>query len=188
MDLMRVSLSQGISGEASWVERAVKARRRHLLLRAESCPSRGFRIGRGSQAFLNSLNCSCRRETIGTRYSWRLRMPYRTKATLERWLEQFHQTREGGMLINVAVQDGEGGADTGLVIVPLRDGIAEIYMEPTAIGSPEWAITISTVAGSTDLSPSQLQGLAAELAVAASLCQFLQDRSADDSEDDAPRA
>lgn len=104
-------------------------------------------------------------------------MVFRSKQTLEAWLDEFRDSREGGTLINVLVQDGADGADTGLVIVPLRDGSAEIYMQPAELGSAEWRVTISASSETLDLTSSQLQGLAAELAIAASLCQFLQEKS-----------
>ena len=109
-------------------------------------------------------------------------MPFRSKETLEAWLAEFRTTREGGNLITVVVQDGEGGADTGLVVVPLRDDWAEIHMQSTDIGAATWAVTIAPSRRSVDLTPEQLQGCAAELGVAASLCLFLQEKSVDHEE------
>ncbi|MCS5715626.1 hypothetical protein NVV95_13825 [Herbiconiux sp. CPCC 205716] len=105
-------------------------------------------------------------------------MPYRSKETLEHWLEEFRTTREGGALINVLVQDGGDGADTGLVVVPLRNEGTEIYMQPVAVGDANWTVTLGPRTSPRELSSLELQGLVAELAVAASLCQFLQDKSA----------
>ncbi|MFJ6000521.1 hypothetical protein [Arthrobacter sp. NPDC092385] len=104
-------------------------------------------------------------------------MPFRSKQTLEAWVEEFRTTREGGALITVLVQDGDEGADTGLVTVPLRDDGTEIFMQPVAVGDPAWSITIGMRDAETTLSPAQMHGLAAELLVAASLCQFLQEKS-----------
>jgi hypothetical protein len=104
-------------------------------------------------------------------------MPFRSKQTLEAWVEEFRTTREGGALITVLVQDGDDGADTGLVTVPLRDDGTEIYMQPIAVGDPTWSITIGMRDAETTLSAAQMHGLAAELLVAASLCQFLQEKS-----------
>ena len=112
-------------------------------------------------------------------------MPFRSKETLEAWLDEFRTTREGGSLINVLVQDGDDGADTGLVIVPLRNESTEIYMQPASLGSPRWVVTLGQRAGSYELTSAELQGLAAELAVAASLCQFLQEKSVDHEESSA---
>ncbi|WP_052273812.1 hypothetical protein [Arthrobacter sp. L77] len=104
-------------------------------------------------------------------------MPFRSKQTLETWIDEFRTTREGGALISVVVQDGAGGADTGLVIVPLRNDTTEIYMQPVAVGDPRWSISFGARSEDTELAAAELHGLAAELLVAASLCQFLEERS-----------
>jgi hypothetical protein len=104
-------------------------------------------------------------------------MPYRTKQLLESWLEEFRSTREGGGLITVLLQDGADGADTGLVVVPLRNDSIEVYMQPVAIGHERWTVAISPRADPVELDAGQLHALAAELEVAASLCAFLQERS-----------
>ncbi|MFB2582791.1 hypothetical protein ACEXQD_16210 [Herbiconiux sp. P15] len=109
-------------------------------------------------------------------------MPFRSKQTLEAWLEEFRTTREGGGLITVLIQDGDGGADTGLVVVPLRNSATEIVMQPASLDDPKWIVTIGAPRGAYDLSPAELQGMAAELGVAASLCQFLQEKSVDHDE------
>ena len=106
-------------------------------------------------------------------------MSFRSKKTLEAWLEEFRTTREGGMLITVLVQDGDDGADTGLVVVPLRNSDTEIFMQPAAVGDAKWTVTLGSAKRPSTLSPSELQGMAAELGVAASLCQFLQEKSVD---------
>ncbi|PPB50937.1 hypothetical protein C4K88_03510 [Arthrobacter pityocampae] len=110
-------------------------------------------------------------------------MPFRSKKTLESWLDEFRTTREGGALISVAVQDGTGGADTGLVIVPLRNDGTEIYMQPVALGDPRWSISFGPRSEESQLTPAELHGLAAELLVAASLCDFLQEKSLGHEED-----
>lgn len=110
-------------------------------------------------------------------------MPFRSKQTLEAWIDEFRTTREGGALISVAVQDGADGADTGLVIVPLKNDSTEIYMQPVAVGAAEWSISFGARTGHSELTAAELHGLAAELLVAASLCEFLQRRSVDHEED-----
>jgi hypothetical protein len=104
-------------------------------------------------------------------------MLFRSRQTLESWVQEFRTTREGGALITVLVQDGFDGADTGLVTVPLRDDNTEIYMQPVAVDDPRWSITFGMRGSETTLTAPELQGLAAELLVAASLCQFLQEKS-----------
>jgi hypothetical protein len=104
-------------------------------------------------------------------------MPFRSKETLERWLEEFHAQRGAGDLIRVAVQDGTGGADTGLVVVPLEHATVSVFMEPVDIGEAQWRITIEPQPDTTILSSHQLHAMAVELQVAAELCAFLEARS-----------
>ncbi|WP_104166166.1 hypothetical protein [Arthrobacter sp. SX1312] len=104
-------------------------------------------------------------------------MPFRSKQTLETWIDDFRTTREGGALISVLVQDGADGADTGLVIVPLRNDSTEIYLQPVAVGDPRWSISFGARSEDSELTAAELHGLAAELLVAASLCQFLEEKS-----------
>lgn len=104
-------------------------------------------------------------------------MPFRSKETLEVWLDEFRTTREGGMLVNVVIQDGAEGADTGLVVVPLKNAAMDIYMQPLTVGEDQWAISFEAHPEPFDLSPEQLHGFAAELALAASLCAFLKEKS-----------
>ncbi|WDG17006.1 hypothetical protein [Microbacterium sp. Clip185] len=104
-------------------------------------------------------------------------MPFRSKATLETWLEEFHRSREAGDLIRVAVQDGSEGADTGLVIVPLHNADISLYMEPIEVGDSRWRVTIEPQAEMTVLTSFEMQRLAAELSVAAELCAFLEAKS-----------
>ena len=104
-------------------------------------------------------------------------MPFRSKETLERWLEEFHDAREAGDLIKVVVQDGSDGADTGLVIVPLTHATVSVYLEPIEIGHSRWRITLEPQPDFTILSSHQLHGLSVELSVAAELCAFLEAKS-----------
>ncbi|MDQ0735677.1 hypothetical protein [Arthrobacter agilis] len=104
-------------------------------------------------------------------------MPFRSKKTLEAWIDEFRTTIEGGALITVLVQDGTDGADTGLVTVPLRTGSTEIFMQPVSIGDARWSISFGARSDAFELTAAELHALAAELLVAASLCQFLQEKS-----------
>ncbi|MDQ1206461.1 hypothetical protein [Microbacterium sp. SORGH_AS_0862] len=110
-------------------------------------------------------------------------MPFRSKATLETWLDEFHRSREAGDLIRVAVQDGSEGGDTGLVLVPLRTAHISIYMEPIEIGDARWRVTLEPQTETTVLTSFELQHLAAELSVAAELCAFLEAKSVGHVED-----
>ncbi len=107
-------------------------------------------------------------------------VPYRSKALLEEWVQEF---REQGHSIagslDVALQDGSDGADTGLVIVHLKNEYADVYMQPQGLDDPLWEATLTPRPGDLNLTPYQLAGLAAELVVAGNLCTFLQFKSLD---------
>ena len=104
-------------------------------------------------------------------------MSFRSKETLETWLEDFRSAREAGDLIRVIIQDGSDGSDTGLVIVPVKHSSVSIFMQPIRIGERQWNITLEPNDENTVLSSHQLHSLASELAVAAELCSYLEARS-----------
>lgn len=113
-------------------------------------------------------------------------MAFRSKSTLEQWLADFRSERSAGELIKVIVQDGSDGADTGLVIVPLRSSTISIFMEPIHLGDARWRITLEPHPDTTILSSHQLHGLAVELGVAAELCAYLEARSVGHAEEETP--
>ncbi len=103
-----------------------------------------------------------------------------SKALLEEWVQEFREQghRIAGSL-NVALQDGSDGADTGLVIVHLKNEYADIYMQPRAIGDPHWEATLTPRLRDLALTPYQLASVAAEFVVAGNLCTFLQYKALD---------
>lgn len=104
-------------------------------------------------------------------------MSFRSKETLERWLDEFQNAREAGDLIRVIIQDGSDGSDTGLVIVPVKNSSVSIFMQPVSLGDARWSVTLEPNDETTVLDSHQLHALASELAVAAELCSFLEARS-----------
>lgn len=104
-------------------------------------------------------------------------MTFRSKATLETWLEDFRSAREAGDLIRVIIQDGSDGSDTGLVVVPVKNSSVSIFMQPIRIGDERWSVTLEPNDENTVLDSHQLHALASELAVAAELCSYLEARS-----------
>ncbi|WP_313355056.1 hypothetical protein [Microbacterium sp.] len=120
-------------------------------------------------------------------------MSFRSKETLETWLEEFRCAREAGDLIRVIIQDGSDGSDTGLVIVPVKNSSVSIFMQPIHVGEARWNITLEPSKEDTILNSHELHSLASELAVAAELCSYLEARSIGHDEpagfepaDDAP--
>lgn len=104
-------------------------------------------------------------------------MPFRSKHTLEHWLDEFTASRGAGHNMTVVIQDGSDGSDTGLVVVKLHNATTSVFMEPAELGGMRWRTTIEPQPDPTILTSHQLSALAAELQVAAELCAFLEAKS-----------
>jgi hypothetical protein len=104
-------------------------------------------------------------------------MPFRSKATLEAWLEEF---RASGNDVpgSVALQDGYEGNDTGLVVLRLSNAGTYTYMQPVAPHDARWEVTFEPREGSVSLCPADVDAMGAELRRIAALCEFLQAKSA----------
>lgn len=106
------------------------------------------------------------------------RVPTRTRALLQQWVDEFVGLNAHALVdISVAVQDGVDGRDTGLVIVQLGNGGADMHMQPRSLDSVEWEVTLTSRPGDLALSPFQMSALGAQVAVAGNLCAFLQFKS-----------
>jgi hypothetical protein len=106
------------------------------------------------------------------------RAPARTMALLQQWVDEFTALTTHTLVdIKVAVQDGGDGRDTGLVIVQLGNGGADMHMQPSALDNVDWEVTLTSHPGDLTLTPFQMSALAAEIAVASDLCAFLQFKS-----------
>ncbi len=104
--------------------------------------------------------------------------PARSKELLDKWVKEFiSRTAAADLDAEVVAQDGSDGRDTGLVVVRLHHGSAEVYMQPITLDSTEWETTLTARPDELTLSPYQLAALASEVAVASSLCSFLQFKS-----------
>lgn len=105
-------------------------------------------------------------------------MPFRSKETLQVWLDEFAtNTVDGGGVAYVAEQEAVDGRDSGLVIYPLHNATTSVYLQPIAVGEPDWRVTIEAQPEVTELSPADLYDLCRELSNAADLCAFLQRKS-----------
>lgn len=106
------------------------------------------------------------------------KVPARTKALLEQWVDEFTRLTTHALVeVTVAVQDGGGGRDTGLVIVKLGGGAADMHMQPSSLDNVEWEVTLTSRPGDLTLTPFEMSALAAQVAVASNLCSFLQFKS-----------
>ncbi|HCJ48293.1 hypothetical protein NH287_07285 [Microbacterium sp. CnD16-F] len=105
-------------------------------------------------------------------------MVFHSKQTLEHWVAEFIDARNAGEDIRVAVQDGSGGEDTGLVLIPLTSAPNSVWIEPRESGDDlSWHVFIEPAGETLDLTSFELNALTHELQIAAELCAYLQERS-----------
>ncbi len=106
-------------------------------------------------------------------------MPFRSRATLQAWIEEFEElgyTVPGA--VYVAAQDGDEGANTGLVRVRMRNASTETYIQPEVQGAVRWVATFERREEELALTAAQAHELAQELSLISALCAFLQAKSA----------
>jgi hypothetical protein len=106
-------------------------------------------------------------------------MPFRSMSTLQSWVEEFeslgYPVAESAKVIP---QDGEDGADTGLVVFQLANAPTLAYLQPdmTAL---EWLVTMEAREAPSTMNPATVMNLAFELSVLSALGAFLQTKSRD---------
>lgn len=105
-------------------------------------------------------------------------MPFRSQHTLEAWLDEFGRLGYPlGTSLKVIQQDGDGGADTGLVGVALGSSPTGAYIQPERVGSTRWVVTFEPRDTPVVLDSAALMHLSSELATVSALCAFLQAKS-----------
>lgn len=110
-------------------------------------------------------------------------MPFRSKDTLQAWLDEYAESGAGGGgNAYVADQEPVDGVDSGLVIYPLRNATTSVYLAPIAVGAPDWRVTFEAQPEVTELSPEAVYDLCREITWAADLCAFLQRKSVEHME------
>lgn len=114
-------------------------------------------------------------------------MPFRSQRTLEGWLEEFRALGHPiAGTVKVMGQDGDDGADTGLVGVRFANASTITYIQPEAPYSVKWVVTMEPREEPVTLDAASLRELVAEVTVVAALCEFLEARSAEYRETDTP--
>lgn len=114
-------------------------------------------------------------------------MPFRSRRTLEQWLEEFGTLGYPAVgSFKVMQQDGEHGAHTGLVGVQLANAATVTYIQPEAPYSLRWVVTMEPREEAVVLDSAGLLNLSVELAVVSALCAFLQAKSAAFRSPDVP--
>lgn len=105
-------------------------------------------------------------------------MPFHSKNTLEHWVAEFIAARGAGEDVRVAIQEGHGGQDTGLVVMPLENAPNTVWIEPRENDEDlAWHVLIEPSTEALDLTSFERNALTHELQVAAELCAFLQEKS-----------
>ncbi len=106
-------------------------------------------------------------------------MPFRSKETLEAWLDEFRSLGYAiAGSVKVMQQDGEDGSNTGLVGMQLANASTSIYVHPDAPYSPRWVVTMEPREEPISLDAAEVMELSTELQVLSALCTFLQAKSA----------
>ena len=77
----------------------------------------------------------------------------------------------------MTVQDGEDGANTGLVIVRLSHAPTGVFIQPASQDASEWVATMEPREETLVLDPAGLLDLSAELAAVSDLCAYLEEKS-----------
>ena len=84
-------------------------------------------------------------------------MPFRSIATLQSWVREFEQLNpEAPAAIRVIPQDGDEGADTGLVAMRVLNSPTEVYFEPPDPTQSEWTIVFEPREQPVQLTSSQV--------------------------------
>jgi hypothetical protein len=104
-------------------------------------------------------------------------MPFRSMSTLQSWLDEFEDL---GYPIagsaKVIPQDGDDGADTGLVVFQLTNAPTLAYLQPE-MSALEWRVTMEARDTPATMNPATVLSLAYELSVVSALGAFLQSKS-----------
>lgn len=98
-------------------------------------------------------------------------------STLQSWLVEFADLGYPvGESAKVIPQDGDDGADTGLVVFQLVHAPTQAYLAPQP-GSYEWRVTMEAREAPATMTSADVLRLSYELAVVAALGTFLQAKS-----------
>ncbi|MBD3942703.1 protein-L-isoaspartate carboxylmethyltransferase [Microbacterium sp. NEAU-LLC] len=105
-------------------------------------------------------------------------MAFRNLETLESWLAEYREMgRPLAGSARVTVQDGDGGADTGLVVFRLDHASTAVFIQPATRDASGWVATMEPREEAVVLDAPGLLELSAELAAVSELCAFLEEKS-----------
>ena len=105
-------------------------------------------------------------------------MAFRNLDTLESWLTEYRSLGKPlAESAHVLVQDGDGGADTGLVAFRLGHAPTGVFIQPATHDASAWVATMEPREENLVLDAAGLRELSAELAAVSELCAFLEAKS-----------
>lgn len=105
-------------------------------------------------------------------------MPFRSQRTLELWVDEFNALGHPlGGVVRVIVQDGNDGANTGLVWIRLGNAPTGAFIQPVSEDGTVWAVTFEPRDEPVTVSAVDVLALSRELKTVSLLCQYLEDRS-----------
>jgi len=105
-------------------------------------------------------------------------MAFRNLETLESWLAEYRGLGNARAdAARVMVQDGEDGANTGLVTFRLDHASTVVFIQPATQDATGWVATMEPREESVILDAAGLLALSAELAAVSELCAFLEEKS-----------
>ena len=105
-------------------------------------------------------------------------MAFRNRETLESWLAEYRaRGKPMADAARVTVQDGDGGANTGLVVFQLGHAPTGVFIQPATPDATAWVATMEPREENLVLDASGVLQLSAELAAVSELCAFLEAKS-----------
>ncbi|HKP06220.1 MAG TPA: hypothetical protein VJU58_03110 [Microbacterium sp.] len=112
-------------------------------------------------------------------------MAFRNLETLESWLAEYRALGKPlSDAARVMVQDGDGGANTGLVFFRLGHAPTGVFIQPITQDASGWVATMEPREHNLVLDAAGLLELSAELAAVSELCAFLEEKSREHQGDD----
>jgi hypothetical protein len=106
-------------------------------------------------------------------------MPYRDRAQVAAWLDDFLEYRPDlAERLSIVDQDFVASDDSGIVVVSLRKASTLTYIRPTTEdGHPMWATVFEARSTTFTLGSEGLRELAADVNDLAAICEYLQERT-----------
>ena len=100
---------------------------------------------------------------------------YHTLPTLQGWIDEFTDLHAPFVSeVVVLIQDGEDGADTGLVEIRMVNASTVTTIEPEFVGSNRWVTVFDARDEPLRLDAKTVMWLSRELATVSELCSFLE--------------